>query len=129
MIFIDTNYLIRFLLRDVETHFQQSKDLFLRAARQEINLITSLVTIFEIVWVLESRYNLEREELSEKLYQILRLNMEIPDRELLFETLYLYRNSNLELEDCYNLCFAKQQKVEDFKTFDQKLIRRFKAAT
>lgn len=127
MIFIDTNYLIRFLLRDVETHFQQAKDLFLRAAREEVKLITSIVTFFEIAWVLESRYNLGREELSEKLYQILNLNMEIPDRNLLFETLYLYRNSNLELEDCYNLCFAKAQKVKDFKTFDHKLIQKFKS--
>lgn len=127
MIFIDTNYLLRFLLKDVETQYQQARDLFLKAAREEVKLITSIVTFFEIVWVLESHYGLGKENLSESLYKILSLNIEIPDRELLFEALYLYRNANLDLEDCYNLSFAKNQKVKDFKTFDHKLIQKFKS--
>lgn len=127
MIFVDTNYLLRFLIKDVKTQYQQAKDLFLKAAREEVKLITSLVTFFEIAWVLKSRYGLDKETLAESLYKILSLNIEIPDRQLLFESLYLYRNSNLALEDCYNLTFAKKQNVDDFKTFDKKLIQNFKS--
>ena len=56
MIFIDTNYFLRFLLKDNEKQFIEVKKLFEKAILGEIDLYTSLIVIFEIYWVLSSFY-------------------------------------------------------------------------
>ncbi|MBI2596601.1 PIN domain-containing protein [Candidatus Daviesbacteria bacterium] len=125
MTFVDTNYFLRFLLNDIDSHYQQSKELFLKAARGELELITSVVVFFEVAWVLEASYGQDRDSLTEALYKILTLSLNIENRDLLFEVLHLFRNTTLEIEDCYNLLYAKKLKVEDFRTFDDKLEKQF----
>ena len=52
MIFIDTNYFLRFLLADISSQHNQAKTIFKQAASGKISLFTSAVVIFEIYWVL-----------------------------------------------------------------------------
>lgn len=126
MIFVDTNYFLRFLLKDIENQFQEAKQLFLKSARGDINLITSVVVFFEVVWVLRSTYKKDRQALIEKLEMILGLNIEFDEHQLLTESVNLFKRVNLSLEDCYNLTIAKAKRAQDFKTFDSKLAKVFK---
>lgn len=52
MIFVDTNYFLRFLLADQEEQHQTAKALFKKAAIGEVDLFTSLIVFFEVYWVL-----------------------------------------------------------------------------
>lgn len=55
MMFVDTNYFLRFLLEDNKAQAQKVKQLFETASRGEgEELTTSLVVFFEIYWVLTS---------------------------------------------------------------------------
>jgi len=60
MIFVDTNYFLRFLLKDIGKQHQKAKKLFEKAASGEIKLFTSMIVFFEIYWVLFSFYKRRR---------------------------------------------------------------------
>lgn len=125
MIFVDTNYFLRFLLRDIESQYKEAKNLFLQAGREEKELSSSLVVFFEVFWVLRSTYKKDKQTLIDKLGKLLRLNVEFDDRLILRESINLFKKLNLSLEDCYNLCLAKEKGMKDFKTFDLKLGNEF----
>lgn len=126
MIFVDTNFFLRYLLKDIPHQYNESEVLFLQAAYGEINLLTSTIVIFEIEWVLSDYYGLSKTKAVSSLEKILELKIYLDEKELISEALAFYRNQNLDLEDCYNLIFAKQRKVKEFKTFDKKLLKVFK---
>lgn len=126
MIFIDTNYFLRLLLKDVKEQHQQAKALFLRGAEGRAKLLTSTIVVFEIYWVLQSSYQKRREKIIEILEKILQLEfVEIDNKEVLQEALGIYKTTNLDLEDGYNLSLAKKRGIKEFKTFDKKLGRYF----
>lgn len=127
MTFVDTNYFLRFLLSDTEAQYQKATDLFLEGADGKVNLITSTIVFFEIYWVLSSFYEKQKTELIEMLEKILNLNFIIlRERQILFASLSLFKRITLNLEDCYNLNYAKSESVKNFMTFDQKLSNEFK---
>lgn len=124
--FIDTNYFLRFLIRDIEHQHEEVKNLFLDASEGKEKLISSTIVFFEIYWVLFSLYNKTKDELIEALQKILKLTfIELQEREILVNSLMLFQKTNFDLEDCYNLSYAKSQKIQSFKTFDKKLEKEF----
>lgn len=128
MIFVDTNYFLRFLLDDNLEQGEIAKKLFRQAARGEKKLISSTIVFFEIYWVLNSYYGRQKEELAKTLSDILAMVfIEFDDREILSDALKRFTKDNLDLEDCYNLHFAKNKKVSDFATFDLDLKKKAKA--
>lgn len=126
MIFVDTNIFSRFLLEDVDQQHQEAKSLFLEAAQGKVSLITSTIVFFEIYWVLSTFYKKQKPQLISLLTKILALTfINLEDRKILTESLDTFRKTNFNLEDCFNLAFAKSQKAESFKTFDVKLSKFF----
>ncbi len=125
MIFVDTNYFLRFILRENKLQYLEAKKLFLGAAKGEIELITSSVVFFEIHFVLKSFYKKDKSFLVEILSKILNLSIIFPEKQLLQESLAFYEKSVIGLEDCYNLAFSKMAGVTEFKTFDIKLAKEF----
>lgn len=125
MIFVDTNYFLRFLLNDNEKQYIFAKELFIDAAQRKVKLTTSLIVFFEVVWVLRSSYGKNKEALVETLFNMLKLDFEIPEKYQITESLSLFERTSLSLEDCYNLVFAKYQNCPEFKTFDIKLEKEF----
>ncbi len=125
MTFVDTNYFLRFLLKDIESQYKEAKNLFLRAGRGEEELSSSIVVFFEVFWVLRSTYKKDKQTLIEKLNKLLRLSVEFDDHQLLLESINLFKRLPLSLEDCYNLCLAKERGMKEFKTFDIKLAKIF----
>lgn len=127
MIFIDTNYFLRFLLRDVENQHIKAKSLILSASEGKVKLFTSTVVFFEIYWVLSSYYGKNKTELVDTLSALLDLKFIIlEERNVLRSSLELFEKSTLNLEDCYNLNFAKSKNASGIRTFGRKLAKAFK---
>jgi len=127
MIFVDTNYFLRLILRDSNTQHDQAKKLFQEGAEGTKELFTSLLVMFEIYWVLASFYQKNKNEIIKVLQNILQMDfIQFKQKDCLNRALRIYKNENLDLEDCYNLIFAKNNKAKNFKTFDKKLAKRFK---
>lgn len=121
MTFVDTNYFLRFLLRDNEDQYLQAKKFFTDAALERLELISSTTVFFEIHFVLKSFYGKDKLTLIEILSKVLNLSVSFEQEQLLNESLILYVKSNNGLEDCYNIVYAKMMGVKEFKTFDVKL--------
>lgn len=125
-IFVDTNFFLRFLLKDVDAQHQKAKELFLRGSRREVELFTSLIVIFELYWVLASFYQKKKPKTIEVLREVLKLKfIELPERELLMQALEIYQKTTLDLEDSWNLVYAQINKADQFASFDRNLQKLF----
>lgn len=121
-VFVDTNYFLRFIVKDNAKQFLVAKKLFNQAARGEVKLVTSIVVFFEIFWVLNSVYDQSKSNICDILKKILKMGfVDIADRELLSTSLELYEAKNIEFEDCYNLVYSVEKQADNFVTFDKKL--------
>lgn len=122
MIFVDTNYFLRFLLKDDKVQFLEAKQLFEKGALGEVQLFTSLIVFFEIYWVLSSFYKKKKSELIKVLNDVLTLGfIKFENGEVLVAAVQFFSKNKLDLEDSYNLAYAKELGAKSFKTFDQRL--------
>ena len=115
---IDTNIILRFLLQDVVSQFNQAKKIFTEAKNGKVKLIIPQIVIFEINFALKKFYNLEKEEIIEKIGQIISTeHIEIESRELFFMAIELYKRKNISFADCFLISKAEAEGAELF-TFD-----------
>ena len=71
-VFFDTNFLLRFYLDDIPAQALKAKRMVLAAKEGSILLVTDLIVICEMVWVLDSFYDLEKDVISEKITNLYR---------------------------------------------------------
>ena len=71
MKFIDTNIFIRFLTNDIPDKAAACEGIFREAADKNQSLFTTEMVIAEIIWVLESYYELPKKEVQEMVEKIL----------------------------------------------------------
>lgn len=125
-IFVDTSFFLRFLLRDVDEQHQKAKELFRKATQGKVNLFTSVIVLFELYWVLTSFYQKRKLVTIKMLGELLKLKfIELPERELLIQALEVYQDTNLDLEDSYNLVYACFNKADRLASFDKNLQNLF----
>lgn len=122
MIFVDTNYFLRFLLNDNSSQHKKVTELFMKAARGKVRLCTSIIVFFEIFWVLGRVYEKSKSEVITILGKLLKLPfIEIDERLLIQKALGLYKKGTIELEDYYNIVYADYKIADTFASFDKKL--------
>lgn len=122
--FVDTNFFLRFLLRDQNNQYLEVEKIFLQAARGEFKLISSTPVLFEIYWVLSSYYQHNKKNLAAALVKILEMEfIEFEEIELLQKALFTFARTALDLEDSFNLSYAVSREVNELKTFDKKLLK------
>ena len=59
-VFFDANFLLRFYLDNIPTQALKAKRMVQAAKEGAILLVTDLIVICEMVWVMDSFYNLEK---------------------------------------------------------------------
>lgn len=126
MTFVDTNYFVRFFLKDVQKQYKEAEKLFISGSKKKDALITSTIVFFEIYWLFVSFYGKTKAEIIEILQKFMGMNfIVLEERELLAKTLDIYAQVDIDLEDCYYLAFMKARAVPSIKTFDEKLQKAF----
>jgi predicted nucleic-acid-binding protein len=68
---LDTNILVRFLVKDDERQAQVVYKLFKQTESGKGMLFISLAVVLETIWVLESVYNVSRKEIIEAFTELL----------------------------------------------------------
>ena len=127
MIFVDTNYFLRFSVRDVEEQYKIVEELFKKASEGKQRLVSTTLVLFEISWVLLSQYNIDKAKLVSILNGILEMSFVcFSERQMLLDAIKLYGKSSLSLEDCYYLEFCREKKITKIASFDNKLLKAFK---
>ncbi|MBI2310868.1 PIN domain-containing protein [Candidatus Collierbacteria bacterium] len=123
--FVDTNYFLRFLLGDNLRQSEAATKLFMAAAKGEVLLASSVVVVFEVYWVLTDYYKIRNEDLAEKLWKVLSLSVDFENRGILMTAIKEMKGHSFDLEDSFNMNYALSLEVDEFKTFDKKLQRKF----
>ena len=121
---IDTNILVRFLVNDDPAQAQQVRQLFSAAEQQRETYFVPLLVVLESIWVLESAYQVGRNDLIEVFSDLLLLPvLEFEQREAVQAMLQAARNDPLDLPDLLIAKSALRSGCECIFTFDKKAAR------
>lgn len=119
---VDTNVLVRFLVKDNLQLFEQSKKWFKEAETGKRKLYISVVVIAEASYVLESVYKRNRVDIARVLEAFLEQTwFEVENREVLL-SLWDDYSSGLHFVDSYLLAWSKINEC-CILTFDRQLSK------
>ena len=120
MKFIDTNIFIRFLTNDIPKKANACEHLFREAVAKKDTFFTTEMVIAEIIWVLESYYELTKKEVQDMVEKILNTpNLICPQKDLILNALALYGDKNIDYIDAYNVFILKEQGVTEIYSYDR----------
>lgn len=123
---VDTNVLLRLLLRDIPEQHKAALELVQKADGQ---LVVADVAIIEMVFVLHKGYSFTRKQIVQAL-EGLSSAAQLSCNAVVFERIipeYL-THPKLSFEDCYLAALATHCEAEPVWTFDKKLANQIESA-
>jgi len=122
----DTNLFLRYLTDDVPAQADLVEALLHRAAKGLMRLVTTSLVIAEIVWTLESYYQLPKKDIQAKALAILNTpGLDVTDSDLALQAIGAYAEKNVDFIDAFNAAWMLKNDVGTVYTFDQKHFSRF----
>lgn len=121
MLGVDTNVLVRFLVRDDEAQFEKARKLIKKEVAAGSSVFVSHLVLLETEWVLRSRYSLEKKLIIDAISGLLdATDVRFEDEPAIEEALYLWKDANAQFADC--LIGAKNRRLgcRATATFDAK---------
>jgi predicted nucleic-acid-binding protein len=116
---LDTNLLVRFLMRDAPGQSEVVKDLFARAEAENERLHVSTIVLCELVWVLRSSFRLSREDICSVLDSLLSVALlQFQDRDLARSALEEFRTGPADFSDYLIGWQDRRAGCEQTLTFD-----------
>ena len=118
---IDTNVLVRLLLRDDEDQFSAARRLVNEASLAGEPILIVLLVVLETEWVLRSRYQLDKPSIAQNFTQLLESHdVLIEASETLEEALYVWaQQPTADFADCLLSARAAHLGRTRFVTFDK----------
>lgn len=122
---VDTNVLVRFLVGDDEHQAKKVYNIFREAERVREQFLVSLLVVLELLWVLDSAYDVPRQEILEAISELMLMPI------LRFESQDAIRQFVKSAQECRfdlsDLLIAHAARVssgcERVLTFDKKVSR------
>lgn len=119
MIFLDTNIILRFILKDHPTYSPKAEVIIKKIDQGEVKVYISWPTILEVIFVLQNSIKLPKKEIAEKLLPIFHLgNVNLEQKALLDSIFEYYVDKNISLTDAYNVALMQKKKVKKIYSFD-----------
>jgi len=101
MIGLDTNVLVRFLVRDDRSQFERAQRLIKRETSGGETVFVSQLVLLEAEWVLRSRYGLSKSEILRTFSGLLdSAELTIEDEPSVEQALFAWKDSNAGFADC-----------------------------
>lgn len=118
---IDTNILVRFLTGDDKTQAQKVYHIFKETELNKKELFVPMVVILELIWVLESVYEISREDILDSIKDLsLMPILKFEKKSVIQEFSQAARNNNHDLSDLLIAHCARADGCEKTITFDKK---------
>jgi len=121
MLGIDTNILVRFLVRDNEAQFQKARKLLKREVAAGRRVFVNQLVLMETEWVLHSRYAVPKNQIIEAISGLLDASdVQFEDEPAIEEALFTWKDATADFADC--LIGAKNRRIgcRATATFDAK---------
>jgi len=129
-VFADTNLFLRYLTNDVPTQADAVEQLLHQAAAGKVVLVINPLVIAEIVWTLESFYQLTKDDIRQKVLAILNTpGLDVLDTHLVLQAITEYTDQNVDFADAYNAAWLLGQEMTTVYTFDRKHFSRLARVT
>lgn len=124
MIALDTNILIRLLVRDDARQTALAERLLQEAAEAGESCFISDPVLCEVEWVLESSYRARREDVLAAMQELLAGDLFVfEDREVLLQVIERYQVSKADFSDCLIGAKAGARGARTTYTFERLLTR------
>jgi len=125
-LFADTNLFLRYLTNDVPEQAEAFERLLKAAGQGIYTLITNPMVIAEIVWTLESYYQLSPSEAQRRVLAILNTpGIEVFEGDLVLQAVLWHVEKNVDFIDAYNAGWMLDQGLTIACTFDRRHFARF----
>ncbi|HEY4339382.1 MAG TPA: type II toxin-antitoxin system VapC family toxin [Steroidobacteraceae bacterium] len=124
MIGLDTNVLVRFLVKDDQAQFDRAQKLIKREASGNGGVSISLLVLLETEWVLRSRYSLNKNEIAGALSGLLDSSeVRIENEAVVERALFVWKDSVAEFADCLIGERYRELGCSATATFDVRALR------
>jgi predicted nucleic-acid-binding protein len=101
MLGIDTNVLVRFLVRDDLAQFEKARSLIHQEVSAGNRVVINQLVLLETEWVLRSRYSLTKQQVMETISALLDApDVQLEDEPAVEEALYVWRDNRADFADC-----------------------------
>ena len=122
---LDTNVILRFLLKEDPQLFQAVEPLFLQTEQGDLEIYIHPIIIAEIIWTLESYYEYSKEKIAEVMIQLVEAKgVVVPDKEVIVGALQDYKEKNVDFIDSYLVQYANKKGPLTVYTLDKKHFSR-----
>jgi len=124
MLGIDTNVLIRFLVRDDEAQFDRARKLIKRETSRGEPVFISQLVLLETEWVLRSRYGATKTEISTAISALLESReVQFEDESSVEEALFVWKDSTADFADCLINAHHRALGCRATATFDARALK------
>jgi predicted nucleic-acid-binding protein len=101
MLGIDTNVLVRFLIRDDQAQFEKARKLIKRELAAGRRVFVSQLVLLETEWVLRSRYGLQKTRIIEAVSGLLDASdVQFEEEATIEEVLFVWKDTTSDFADC-----------------------------
>lgn len=124
MLGVDTNILVRFLVRDEEAQFERARKLIKREVAAGGSVFVSQLVLLETEWVLRSRYSLPKNQIIAAVSGLLdAADVQFEDEPAVEEALFVWKDAAADFADCLIGARNRRLGCRATATFDAKASR------
>jgi len=124
MIGVDTNVLVRFLVRDDLEQFERARRLIKRETGGGETVLISLLVLLETEWVLRSRYAAAKSEILAAFAGLLEsVEVEFEDEPSVEEAVFVWKDSAADFADCLISAHDRALGCRGTATFDARALK------
>jgi|SRR5271170_1944467 len=123
MLGLDTNVLIRYLVRDDPPQYEKARRLITRELMKGEPVLVSLLVLLETEWVLRSRYELGKAERIMTISALLETaDLAFEDEACIEHAVYSWKDSTADFADCLIEAHNRRLGCNATATFDAKAL-------
>ena len=121
MLGLDTNVVVRFLVRDDEAQFERARKRIKREVASGRRVFVNQLVLLETEWVLRSRYGFQKAEIIEVFSSLLdAADMQFEDEPAVEEALFVWKDSGADFGDCLIGAHNRRRGCRATATFDSR---------
>jgi predicted nucleic-acid-binding protein len=124
MLGVDTNVLIRYLIRDDQPQYEKARRLIDREVAKGEPVLVSLLVLLEAEWVLRSRYELAKADIVTAFSALLdTAELAFEDEPSVENAVYSWKDSAADFADCLIEARNRRLGCRATATFDARALK------
>lgn len=121
---LDTNVLVRYLVRDDAAQLAAATKLIRKCVNAGQTLFIPVSVTVELEWVLRSAFGFGKDDVVQTLSDLLSsAELSFQDEQALEVALLLFKKSSAEFADCVHIALASRMGEQPLWTFDKKAAK------